>query len=64
MDSLHDTWEIVNRPAGKKLVGSRWLFNLKKGITVVEAPRFKVRLVARGFTQEEGFHFNEIYSPG
>lgn len=32
---------------------------LKEGISGIEAPWFKARLVAEGFTQEEGVHFNK-----
>ncbi|CAM8878626.1 unnamed protein product [Rhodiola kirilowii] len=65
MDSLkkNKTWEIVDRPAKARLVGSKWIFTRKEGIPGVEPPRLKARLVARGFTQKEGIDFNEIFSP-
>ncbi|GJY85463.1 retrovirus-related pol polyprotein from transposon TNT 1-94 [Tanacetum coccineum] len=40
-----------NHPAGQKLVSCKWLFKIKEGIEGVQKPRYKVRLVARGFTQ-------------
>nr|GEW16641.1 retrovirus-related Pol polyprotein from transposon TNT 1-94 [Tanacetum cinerariifolium] len=53
MDSLrkNKTWELVDHPAGQKLVSCKWLFNIKEGIEGVQKPRYKVRLLARGFTQ-------------
>ena len=59
----NSTWILVDRPADKRLVDSKWIYKSKDGILGVEQPRLKARLVARGFTQEEGIDFNEIYSP-
>nr|GEY83420.1 retrovirus-related Pol polyprotein from transposon TNT 1-94 [Tanacetum cinerariifolium] len=53
MDSLrkNKTWELVDHQAGQKLVTCKWLFKIKEGIEGVQKPRYKARLVARGFTQ-------------
>ncbi|GJU22793.1 retrovirus-related pol polyprotein from transposon TNT 1-94 [Tanacetum coccineum] len=55
MDSLrkNKTWELVDHPARQKLVSCKWLFKIKEGIEGVQRPRYKARLVARGFTQRE-----------
>nr|GEV73418.1 retrovirus-related Pol polyprotein from transposon TNT 1-94 [Tanacetum cinerariifolium] len=45
------TWELVNHPTGQKPVSCKWLFKIKEGIEGVQKPRYKARLVARGFTQ-------------
>nr|KYP64655.1 Retrovirus-related Pol polyprotein from transposon TNT 1-94 [Cajanus cajan] len=57
------TWKLVSLPTGKKVISCKWIFKRKDGIPGVEAPRFKARLVARGFTQVEGVDYNEIFSP-
>lgn len=44
------TWKMVNLPKDKKLVGCKWVFTIKyKADGPIE--RYKVRLVAKRFTQ-------------
>lgn len=65
MDSLekNNTKILVDKPIGHKLVGCKWIFEKKEGIPGVESARYKVRLVTKGSTQQDGEDFNEIYSP-
>nr|GEU82013.1 hypothetical protein [Tanacetum cinerariifolium] len=53
------TWELVDHQAGQKLVTCKWLFKIKEGIEGVQKPRYKARLVARGFTERAGIDYNE-----
>ncbi|GJS21072.1 retrovirus-related pol polyprotein from transposon TNT 1-94 [Tanacetum coccineum] len=57
------TWELVDHPAGQKLVSCKWLFKIKEGINGGQNPRYKAMLVARGFTQRTGIDYNEVFSP-
>ena len=57
------TWTLVKKPADQKLVGCKWIYKIKKGVSEAELARYKARLVAKGFTQREGVDFNEVFSP-
>ncbi|GJU82638.1 putative ribonuclease H-like domain-containing protein [Tanacetum coccineum] len=59
---LQEVWTLVDLPNGKRAIGSKWVFKNKKnerGITI----RNKARLVAQGYTQEEGIDYDEVFAP-
>ena len=41
----------------------KWVFKKKLEASKPDGVRFKVRLVARDFTQEHGVDFDEVFSP-
>lgn len=56
------TWDLVQLPRDKNVVENKWVFTIKtdeKG----HISRYKVRLVAKGYSQEKGFDYDEEYSP-
>lgn len=56
------TYTIVYLPHGKNVVGCRWVYALKYNADgAIERPR--ARLVAQGFTQQEGVDYTDIFSP-
>lgn len=58
----NNTWEKVQLPKGKRLVGCRWVYTVKyKADRNIE--RYKARLVARGYTQTYGIDYSETFSP-
>ena len=64
MKSLHDnhTYDLVKLPKGKKALEIRWIFRVKQDSNST-LPRYKARLVVKGFRQKKGVDFNEIFSP-
>lgn len=44
------TWEIVELPKGKKVIGCKWVYTLKYQADG-SLERYKARLVAKGYTQ-------------
>ncbi|GJS73803.1 putative ribonuclease H-like domain-containing protein [Tanacetum coccineum] len=58
---LQEVWTLVDLPNGKRVIGTKWVFRNKKderGIVI----RNKERLVAQGYTQEEGIDYDEVFA--
>ena len=64
MNSLHENkmFDLVKLPNGKRALKNKWVFRIKHEEHGVH-PRFKVRLVAKGFSQKKGIDFDKIFSP-
>ncbi|GKB33628.1 putative ribonuclease H-like domain-containing protein [Tanacetum coccineum] len=56
---LQQVWTLVDLPHGKRAIGTKWVYMNKKderGIVI----KNKARLVAQGYTQEEGIDYDEM----
>ena len=64
MESLqkNQTWDLVDLPEGRQVVGCKWIFKKKSGSSTKEVICYKACLVAKGYSQKEGMHYNEIFS--
>ena len=58
----NNAWEFVPRPVGKLVVGSRWIYKVKK-IANGSVENYKAIFVAGGFSQVEGIDYEETFSP-
>ncbi|GJZ09406.1 putative ribonuclease H-like domain-containing protein [Tanacetum coccineum] len=58
---IQKVWTLVDLLNGKRAIGTKWVFMNKKderGIVI----RNKARLVAQGYTQEEGIDYDEVFA--
>ncbi|GKV52757.1 hypothetical protein SLEP1_g59325 [Rubroshorea leprosula] len=64
MSSLQEngTYELVELPKDKKALNNKWVFRVKSEVNNPN-PRFKARLVVKGFRQQKGIDYDEIFSP-
>jgi hypothetical protein len=58
----NQVWELVERPKGHNVIGTKWVFRNKQDQDVI-VTRNKARLVAQGHTQVKGLDFGETYAP-
>jgi hypothetical protein len=57
----NEVWELVKRPSDHNIIETKWVFQNKQdenGVIV----RNKARLVAQGYSQVEGFDFDETFA--
>nr|GEX91753.1 putative copia-type Pol polyprotein [Tanacetum cinerariifolium] len=55
-------WRLVPRPKGKSVINNKWIFKNKKDESSLVI-RNKARLVAVGYSQQEGIDYDEIFAP-
>ncbi|MCO5603918.1 hypothetical protein L7F22_058074 [Adiantum nelumboides] len=58
----NETWELTKLPQGKQALPCKWVYK-KKYTAQYPEPKYKARLIAKGFKQKKEIDFNEIFSP-
>ena len=56
-----EVWELVPRPPNQSVIGTRWVFRNKMNENDIIV-RYKARLVAKCFNQEEGIDYEETFA--
>ena len=56
----NEAWDLIELPDGRKPIGSKWVFK-KKLNAEGKVEKYKVRLVAKGYSQVEGIDFGEFF---
>jgi hypothetical protein len=56
------TWELARLPRGKRAIGSRWVFKIKRKADG-SIDKYKGRIVAKGYAQREGVDYTETFAP-
>ena len=56
------TWKLVNLPHGHRPIGLKWVFKVKRDETGAIV-KHKACLVAKGYVQQEGIDFDEVFMP-
>ncbi|CAL9010688.1 unnamed protein product, partial [Prunus brigantina] len=62
MIEKNNTWELVERPANKPVIGVKWVFKTKLNLDGT-VQKHKARLVAKGYAQKPGIDYNETFAP-
>ena len=66
-DEIHNfqqmgVYNVVPRPNGHKIVGSKWVLHIKCGPDG-QVQKYKACIVAQGFTQVEGLDYDQTFAP-
>nr|GFB07230.1 ribonuclease H-like domain, reverse transcriptase, RNA-dependent DNA polymerase [Tanacetum cinerariifolium] len=59
--NINNTWKLTTLPKDHKAIGLKWEFKMKRDANG-EILKHKTRLVAKGYIQEHGIDFDEVFT--
>ena len=62
MIEKNNTWEYVNHPHGKDIIGVKWVYKTKLNPDGT-IQKHKARLVAKGYSKQPEIDYNETFAP-
>jgi hypothetical protein len=64
LGSIRDNnkWKLVDLPKNHKAIGLKWVYKIKKDAEG-NLVKHKARLVTKGYVQEQGVNFEEVFAP-
>ena len=62
MIEKNGTWQLVQRPLDRKVIGVKWVFRTKLNADG-SINKYKARLVVKGYAQIFGVDFSETFAP-
>ena len=62
MIKKNNTWELVERPSNKKVIGIKWVYRTKLNPDG-SVNKHKARLVVKGYSQQYGVDFSKTFAP-
>jgi len=58
----NDVWEVVPKPTDMAMVRSHWIYKIKHSADG-SIEKYKVRFVAKEFSQKEGIDYERTFAP-
>ena len=58
----NNTWTLTKLAPNHKAIGLKWVFKLKRD-AVGNVVKHRARMVAKGYVQEKGIDFKEVFAP-